>query len=55
MLKPTLAALVFCAPPKVAFSIINGRTIVKDGQLLTVDLPILLERHNRLAADLLRG
>ncbi len=54
-LHDPLAALVFCAPTKATFSIINGRTIVKEGRILTVDLPVLLESHNRLAGDLLRG
>jgi cytosine/adenosine deaminase-related metal-dependent hydrolase len=54
-LHDPMAALVFCAPTKVAFSVINGRIIARNGQLLTLDLPVLLERHNRLAGILLRG
>jgi len=50
-----VAALVFCAPAQVACSVINGRIVVKDGQLATIDLPVVIERHNRLAAGLLRG
>ena len=52
-LHDPLAALVFCAPGKVSLSVINGRVIVRDGQLLTVHLPVLLEHHNRLAKALL--
>ncbi len=47
-----LAALVFCTPTRVALNIINGRPVVRDGKLTTVDLPVLLERHNRMAAAL---
>jgi cytosine/adenosine deaminase-related metal-dependent hydrolase len=50
-----LAALVFCQPPNVDLSVINGRVRVRDGQLLDVDLPILIERHNAIARALVRG
>jgi len=50
-----LAALVFCAPAQVALSVINGRVVVRDGHLLTVDLPVLVERHNALARQLANG
>lgn len=49
-----LAALVFCQPPQVDMSVINGRERVRDGHLLDVDLPPLIERHNALARALLR-
>lgn len=48
-----LAALLFCAPPQVDLSIINGRIVVEKGQLLGVDLPALVARHNELAQELL--
>ena len=44
-----LAALFFCHVPRVRHSIVNGRVVVRDGQLTTLDLPLLIERHNRLA------
>lgn len=47
-----LAALFFCHVPRVKHSIVNGRVVVRDGQLETLDLPRLVERHNRLAAQL---
>ena len=47
-----LAALLFCHVPRVQHSIVNGRVVVRDGQLATLDLPVLVERHNRLAAQL---
>lgn len=50
-----LAALVFCTPTQVHTSVINGRVVVKDGQLATVDLPRVLERHNQLAHQLVSG
>jgi cytosine/adenosine deaminase-related metal-dependent hydrolase len=51
-LHDPVAALVFCAPAGVAFSVINGRIVVKEGRLTTVDLPVLIETHNRLARTL---
>jgi hypothetical protein len=36
-------------------SIINGRIVVRDGQLTTIDLPVIVERHNRLAFELANG
>jgi cytosine/adenosine deaminase-related metal-dependent hydrolase len=50
-----VAALVFCQPASVSLSVINGRVVVRDGQLATVDLPIVLEQHNRLARQLVAG
>ncbi len=51
-LHDPLAALVFCQVPRVKHSIVNGRVVVRDGRLTTVDLPIVIERHNRLAREL---
>jgi cytosine/adenosine deaminase-related metal-dependent hydrolase len=50
-----LAALVFCHPPRVDLSVINGRVRVQQQQLLDVDLPVLIERHNAIARALARG
>ena len=50
-----LAALVFCQPPNVDFSVIDGRMRVQDGALLDVDLPSLIARHNAIARALVRG
>jgi cytosine/adenosine deaminase-related metal-dependent hydrolase len=50
-----VAALVFCQPPKVDLSVINGRVRVQEQRLLDVDLPVLIERHNTIALALARG
>jgi 8-oxoguanine deaminase len=54
-LHDPLAALLFAAPATAALSIIHGRTVVRAGQVQTVDLGPLIERHNRLAEQLLQG
>jgi 8-oxoguanine deaminase len=51
-LHDPVAALVFCAPTHVSHSVINGRIVVRDGRCVTVDLGVVRERHNRLAAEL---
>ncbi len=50
-----VAALVFCTPQTVRHSIINGKPVVADGQLLPLDLPPLVATHNRLARQLANG
>jgi 8-oxoguanine deaminase len=50
-----LASLIFCHPPHVDLSVINGRVRVQEGRLLHVDLPPLVERHNALSRALVRG
>ena len=54
-LHDPLAALALCHVPRVRHSVVNGRVVVRDGELTTLDLPRLLARHNRLAAQLLQG
>ncbi|UVL21519.1 8-oxoguanine deaminase [Pseudomonas sp. B21-044] len=54
-LHDPLAALVFCTPTHVDTSVINGRVVVQDGRIATVDLPRVLERHNQLARQLVLG
>ncbi len=52
-LHDPVAAAVFCAPQHVDFSVVGGKTIVKDGQLLTVNVPTLVKAHNQAAKRLL--
>jgi cytosine/adenosine deaminase-related metal-dependent hydrolase len=54
-LADPVAALVFCAPSQVAHSVIGGRQVVKDGVLATVELGPVIERHNRLAQQLVEA
>jgi cytosine/adenosine deaminase-related metal-dependent hydrolase len=54
-LHDPVAAVIFCAPPRVDYSVINGRFVVRERQLTTVDLGPVIERHNKFAAQLARG
>lgn len=49
-----LAALVFCRPGNVDFSMINGRVRIRDGAFVDVDLAGLIRRHNEIAHALIR-
>lgn len=47
-----MAALLLCNVGTVSLSVINGRIVVKDGKLLTIDLEKLIERHNQIAVQM---
>ena len=49
-----LAALVFCGPVKAAYTIINGRVVVANGTLETIDMQTLLRNHQMMSADLMQ-
>jgi len=49
-----LAAVLFCDTSYVDLSVINGRVLVEDGSLLTLDLPPVIERQNRIAREMMQ-
>ncbi|MEM9451617.1 MAG: 8-oxoguanine deaminase [Cyanobacteria bacterium P01_E01_bin.6] len=51
-LHDPVAALIFCQADRVDYSIINGRIIVKQGQLTTIDIPTLVEKTNHIAVQM---
>lgn len=50
-----VAALVFCQVDRVDYSFINGKKVVDQGQLLTVDLGSLVAKTNQLAQEMVDG
>lgn len=50
-----VAALVFSAPTRAAYTMVNGKLVVREGRLQTVDELSLAARHNALAAVLVNG
>ena len=48
-----VAALVFCGPTRVRDLFVEGRQVVRDGQLTTIDLPRVIEHQTRLARRLM--
>ena len=47
-----VAALVLCGPTRVRDLFVEGRQVVGDGQMLTIDLADVIQRQNRLARAL---
>jgi cytosine/adenosine deaminase-related metal-dependent hydrolase len=47
-----VAAVVFCQPRRVDYTVVGGKFVVKEGQLVTVDERKLAERQNKAARRL---
>jgi cytosine/adenosine deaminase-related metal-dependent hydrolase len=47
-----VAALILCGPTRVRHLIVEGRQVVRDGQMVTLDLPRVVERQRQLAVRL---
>jgi 8-oxoguanine deaminase len=47
-----LGALLLCASDNADYTIVNGRVIVREGHLTSLDVGLLVERHNQLAVQL---
>ena len=47
-----VGALLLCASPQAAWTVVNGRVVVREGRLATLELEPLVERHNQLARKL---
>jgi len=54
-LHDPVAALLMCNPQRVDWNIVHGRPVVKEGRLEGVEVPVLVEQHNRAAGRLLAG
>jgi len=54
-LHDPVAALLFAAPVRVSTSIINGKVVIRGGDLQTANVVKLVERHNALARVLVNG
>ena len=52
-LHDPVSAAVFCQPVKADYTIVGGKPVVKQGQLVTVDEQKLIEKHNKAAKRLL--
>jgi 8-oxoguanine deaminase len=50
-----VAALVLCQVDRVDYSFINGKKVVDNGILTTLDLGALVEKNNRLAQQMMVG
>ncbi|WP_136658634.1 8-oxoguanine deaminase [Nitratireductor sp. XY-223] len=51
-LHDPVAATIFCAPQKARYTVINGKVVVEDGQIVTLDIGSVIEEHNRHSREL---
>jgi cytosine/adenosine deaminase-related metal-dependent hydrolase len=52
-LSDPVAAVVFCAPQAAKHCFVQGRPVVMDGQIVTLDMEPVIAAHNRHASALL--
>jgi cytosine/adenosine deaminase-related metal-dependent hydrolase len=50
-----VAAMVYCQTQGVDLSVINGRIVVQDGRLTTLDIEPIFRRHHEIALSMIRG
>jgi 8-oxoguanine deaminase len=51
-LNDPVAATLFCAPQRARYTVIDGRVVVEDGRVVTVDMEPVIEAHNRFSLSL---
>jgi cytosine/adenosine deaminase-related metal-dependent hydrolase len=51
-LHDPVSAVVFCQPRQVDYTVVGGKFVVKGGELVTVDVGKLVEKHNKAAKRL---
>ncbi len=52
-LHDPVAATIFAQPVKTNYTVVNGKFVIKEGQLVNVDEAKLIEKHNKAAKRLL--
>jgi 8-oxoguanine deaminase len=52
-LHDLVAAVIFAQPVKVDHTVVGGKFVIRDGQLLTTDERKLVQKHNQCARRLL--
>jgi cytosine/adenosine deaminase-related metal-dependent hydrolase len=50
-----VASLIFCTPQNAAYTVIDGRVIVKNGNIETLDLPIAIEKLNKISRQVMNA
>lgn len=50
-----VAAALYCQPHGVDLSVINGKVVVMEGRIMTVDVGQIAERHRKIALAMVRG
>lgn len=52
-LHDPVSALLFCDVKNVDYSFVNGKMLVQEGQLYSIDLLPLVERHNKISMQMI--
>ena len=51
-LTDPVSAVVFCAPQKAQYTVINGRIVVDNSRIATIDMGPVVEEHNRWSLEI---
>ena len=54
-LHDPVAAALFCAPQTADYTVVNGKFVVKNGEMVTVDMWKVVERHNKIAREMVES
>lgn len=54
-LHDPVAAALLCTPQTTDYTVINGRFVVREGQVTTVELGRVIEQHNQIAQKMVNG
>ncbi|HEY0256627.1 MAG TPA: 8-oxoguanine deaminase [Candidatus Methylacidiphilales bacterium] len=54
-LHDPVAAVLFCAPQPAVNTVIQGKVVVREGRIVTMDMGPVVETHNRCASKLAGG
>jgi cytosine/adenosine deaminase-related metal-dependent hydrolase len=54
-LHDPVAAVIFCTPTNVDWSMIDGKVVVQDRHIATLEIEPVIERHNRIAHKMIDG
>ena len=46
------SGVLFCAPQQARTTVINGKVVVRDGEIVTMEMAPVIATHNRCAARL---
>ena len=54
-LHDPVAAVLFCAPQTADTVVVNGRIVVQDGEVITVEMGPVIENHNNISRTMVNG
>jgi cytosine/adenosine deaminase-related metal-dependent hydrolase len=54
-LHDPVSAVLFCSPVKADYTVVGGELVVKERELVKLEIGKLIEEHNQLASQLLEN